>query len=76
MRARAIETQTYVIAAGQVGSHNEKRTSYGHSMVVDPWGRVIAELPGEGTEPEIAVIDIDLEYQEKIQREMPLLRRT
>jgi predicted amidohydrolase len=45
-------------------------------MVVDPWGKVIADLPGEGTEPEIAVVDIDLEYQGKIQREMPLVRRT
>lgn len=76
LRSRAIETQTYVIAAAQVGSHNEKRTSYGHSMVIDPWGEIIADLPGEGMEPEITVVDIDLEYQEKIQREMPLLRRT
>jgi predicted amidohydrolase len=76
LRSRAIETQTYVIAAAQVGSHNEKRTSYGHSMVVDPWGKVLIDMTGEGTEPEIAIVDIDLEYQEKIQREMPLLRRT
>jgi predicted amidohydrolase len=45
-------------------------------MVVDPWGKVIADLPGEGTEPEIAVVDIDLEYQEKVKSSMPLLRRT
>jgi predicted amidohydrolase len=45
-------------------------------MVVDPWGKVIVDLPGEGTEPEIAVVDIDLEYQEKIKNSMPLLRRT
>jgi deaminated glutathione amidase len=37
LRARAIETQSYVIASAQVGQHNEKRSSYGHSMVVDPW---------------------------------------
>lgn len=76
LRARAIETQTYVLAAAQVGAHNEKRVSYGHSMIVDPWGKVLAELIGEGQEPEIAVADIDLEYMEKIHREMPLLRRT
>lgn len=76
LRARAIETETYVIAAAQVGSHNEKRTSYGHSMVVDPWGKVLVDMFGEATEPEIAVVDIDLEYQKKIQKEMPLLRRT
>lgn len=45
-------------------------------MVVDPWGKVLVDMPGEGTEPQIAVVDIDLDYQEKIRREMPLLRRT
>lgn len=45
-------------------------------MAVNPWGKVIADMTGEGKETEIAVVDIDLEYQEKIQREMPLLRRT
>ncbi|KAI4127794.1 MAG: hypothetical protein LQ338_003023 [Usnochroma carphineum] len=77
LRARAIETQSYVIAAAQVGSHNEKRTSYGHSMIVSPWGDVVAELGGEKkVEPEIAVADIDLGRMEKIRKEMPLLRRT
>ncbi|KAL8672901.1 MAG: hypothetical protein Q9168_002655 [Polycauliona sp. 1 TL-2023] len=77
LRARAIETQSYVIAAAQVGSHNEKRVSYGHSMVVSPWGDIIAELGGEKKdEPEIAVGEIDLESMEKIRKEMPLLRRT
>ncbi|RDW66196.1 carbon-nitrogen hydrolase-2 [Coleophoma cylindrospora] len=76
LRARAIETQAYVIAAAQVGAHNEKRTSYGHSMVVDPWGKVLVDLPGEGTDPEMGLVDIDLDYHEKIKREMPLLRRT
>ncbi|KAL8682212.1 MAG: hypothetical protein Q9186_001750 [Xanthomendoza sp. 1 TL-2023] len=77
LRARAIETQSYVIAAAQVGSHNEKRASYGHSMIVSPWGEVVAELGGEKKdEPEIAVAEIDLENLEKIRKEMPLLRRT
>ena len=40
LRARAIETQSYVIAAAQAGAHNAKRTSYGHSMIIDPWGTV------------------------------------
>ena len=51
LKSRAIETQAYVVASAQVGSHNEKRTSYGHSMVVDPWGKVLLDLPGEGEEP-------------------------
>jgi predicted amidohydrolase len=76
LRSRAIETQTYVVASAQVGSHNEKRTSYGHSMVVDPWGKVLLDMAGEDSGPEIGIVDIDLGYQEKITKEMPLLRRT
>jgi predicted amidohydrolase len=85
LRARAIETQSYVIAAAQVGAHDEegKRRSYGHSMIVDPWGKVVAELGGDSGEGmkwsgegEIATAEIDEEYVEKIRREVPLLRRT
>ncbi|KAL5315580.1 hypothetical protein ACEPPN_016448 [Leptodophora sp. 'Broadleaf-Isolate-01'] len=76
LKARAIETQAYVIAAAQIGAHNEKRTSYGHSMVVDPWGKVLLDMTGEGSEAEIGVVDVDLAYWEKIKQEMPLLRRT
>lgn len=52
LRARAIETQSYVIAAAQVGFHNEEKTrrSYGHGMIVDPWGKVVARLGGEEDE--------------------------
>jgi predicted amidohydrolase len=84
LRARAIETQSYVIAAGQVGVHDEegKRRSYGRSMIIDPWGKIVAELArdeedGEGMDVcEIAVADIDVGYVEKIRKEVPLLRRT
>ncbi|KAF2202157.1 hydrolase, carbon-nitrogen family protein [Delitschia confertaspora ATCC 74209] len=86
LRARAIETQSYVIAAAQCGVHDAppegegKRRSYGHGMVVDPWGRVVAELGGEGGVKldigEIAVADIDLGVVEKVREEMPLARRT
>ena len=76
MRSRAIETQAYIVAAAQVGSHNAKRQSYGHSMVVDPWGKVLLDLPGDSSGPEIGIVDIDLDYREKIKSEMPLLRRT
>lgn len=78
LRARAIETQSYVVAAAQVGPHNEKRVSYGHSMIVDPWGKVICELGGvgewdaNGKEPVIGVGEVDLEELEKVRREMPL----
>ena len=75
LRARAIETQSYVIAAAQVGSHNEKRVSYGHSIIVDAWGKVVAEAGGVEEwkgEPEICVADIDIGVLEKVRREMPL----
>ncbi|MCE2781208.1 carbon-nitrogen hydrolase family protein [Limnohabitans sp.] len=49
LRARAIENQCYVLAAAQGGTHASGRQTYGHSMLIDPWGEVVAELPlGEG----------------------------
>ncbi|KAK4459717.1 carbon-nitrogen hydrolase [Cladorrhinum samala] len=76
LRARAIETQSYVIAAAQVGRHNDKRVSYGHSMIVDPWGVVLADLGDKSDEPEIATARIDHELLRKVRAEMPLNRRT
>ncbi|KAJ3490887.1 hypothetical protein NLG97_g5696 [Lecanicillium saksenae] len=85
LRARAVETQSWVVAAAQVGRHNEKRASYGRSMVVDPWGRVVMSLGGvsdeqgtasEGAEGEIGFVDIDINELERVRREMPLQRRT
>ncbi|KAK0750873.1 carbon-nitrogen hydrolase [Schizothecium vesticola] len=77
LRARAIETQSYVVAAAQVGRHNEKRVSYGHSMVVDPWGTVVAELGGgeDGGEPEIGVVEVDLGVVGRVRGGMKLVRR-
>ena len=57
LRARAIETGCYVIAAAQAGSHENGRSTYGNSMIIDPWGRVLARLGGDG--PGIAIADID-----------------
>ncbi|KAK1958529.1 carbon-nitrogen hydrolase [Colletotrichum sublineola] len=84
LRARAIETQSWVIAAAQVGAHNPKRSSYGHSMVVDPWGRVRLELGGvdgeggaeEGAEGAVGFVDVDLDEWERVRESMPLARRT
>src|SRR5580704_16797070 len=56
MRARAIENGSFVFAAAQGGSHEDGRSTYGHSLVIDPWGRVIAE---GGTEPGVVLADID-----------------
>lgn len=57
LRARAIETGSYVIAAAQGGQHANGRATYGHSLVIDPWGRVIAELAHD--EPGVLVAEID-----------------
>ncbi|KAL2896316.1 Nitrilase-like protein 2 [Bienertia sinuspersici] len=58
LRARAIENQCYVIAAAQAGKHNEKRESYGDSLIIDPWGTVIGRLPDK-LSTGIAVADLD-----------------
>ena len=75
LRARAVENQAYVIAAAQAGMHNEdgnRRTSYGHAMIIDPWGEVVAKLDdpvGTG----IAVADIDVAGRlEELEQKMPL----
>ena len=56
LRARAIETGCYIFAAAQGGRHENKRETFGHSLVVDPWGRIVAE--GD-TEPGVIFADID-----------------
>jgi predicted amidohydrolase len=56
VRARAIETGSYVIAAAQGGRHEDGRDTYGHSMIVDPWGKILAEA---GIEPGFVVAEID-----------------
>ncbi|MDA1370199.1 MAG: carbon-nitrogen hydrolase family protein [Proteobacteria bacterium] len=69
LRARAIENQCYVIAAAQGGRHNEKRETWGHSMVIDPWGSILSQIDkGEG----IALAEIDLDYLNKIRAKMPI----
>lgn len=57
LRARAIENGAFVIAAAQGGLHEDGRETYGHSLIIDPWGRVIAEA--EGNEPGIVIAEID-----------------
>ncbi|XP_073493705.1 deaminated glutathione amidase [Phyllobates terribilis] len=69
LRARAIENQCYVVAAAQTGVHNAHRTSYGHAMVVDPWGVVVAQCT-DGTG--LCYAEIDLPYLQRVRREMPV----
>ena len=76
LRARAIETQCYVIAAGQAGQHNETRVTWGHSLIVSPWGEVLVDLGQKFKGPDIGVAEIDLGFVERIRRGVPLKRRT
>ncbi len=70
VRARAIENLCYVLAAGQGGYHVNGRETYGHSMIVDPWGQVMNELAnGSG----LVCADIDLERLKNIRRTFPAL---
>jgi predicted amidohydrolase len=70
VRARAIETGAYVVAAAQGGHHEDGRDTYGHSLIVDPWGKILAEA---GTEPGIIVADIDPEASAAARRRIPAI---
>jgi predicted amidohydrolase len=70
LRARAIENQCFVIAANQVGEHAGGLRSGGRSMIVDPWGLVLAQAPDAET---IVIADLDLDRQQRIRRELPSL---
>ncbi len=70
LRARAVENQAYVLAPAQVGHHGGQRRSYGHALVVDPWGAVIAEC---GDHEGVAIADLDFTYQDQVRRGLPCL---
>jgi predicted amidohydrolase len=71
IRARAIETQCWVLAPAQWGTHDEKgkRKSYGHSLIVDPWGTIVADKGnGEG----ICLAEVDLDYSARVRMSIPV----
>jgi deaminated glutathione amidase len=71
LRARAIENQCYMLAAAQGGNHPNGRRTWGHSMLVDPWGEVKAVLPeGEG----VIVGDIEFEHLRRVRESLPALK--
>ena len=70
LRARAIENQCYVVAAGQIGDHEPRRTCFGRSMIIDPWGTVLAQAPDAVG---VVTADLDLARLEKIRTELPSL---
>ena len=70
LRARAIENLAFVVAPAQWGRHGEGRNSYGHTCVIDPWGRVMAQRArGEG----VVTARIDLDRVDRLRRELPVL---
>ncbi|MCP9266032.1 Nitrilase and fragile histidine triad fusion protein NitFhit [Dirofilaria immitis] len=69
LKARAIETQCYVVAAAQIGKHNDKRSSYGHSMVVDPWGAIVAQC---SETIDMCFAEISLSYLSEVRKLQPV----
>lgn len=72
MRARAVESFAYTVAACQGGVHDSGRRTYGHSMVVNPWGEVVAQA---GRGEAVITADIDLEELRRIRAKMPVLEQ-
>ena len=70
LRARAIENQAFVVAADQVGPHPPDKVSFGGSMIVDPWGEILARAPDEEC---FVAADLDLERQDEIREKLPSL---
>jgi predicted amidohydrolase len=70
LRARAIENQVFMVAAGQIGSHPPEHQSYGRSMIVDPWGVTLAVAPDEEC---YVAADLDLEAQARVRDKLPSL---
>ncbi|HEX2256623.1 MAG TPA: carbon-nitrogen hydrolase family protein, partial [Afifellaceae bacterium] len=71
-RARAIENGAFVISAAQAGRHADGRQTYGHSIIVDPWGEVLAEAGGDG--PEVIIAEIDPARSDEVRRKIPSLK--
>ena len=71
LRARAIENQCYVAAAAQTGRHNPRRDTFGHAMIIDPWGTVVATC-SDGTG--IAVADVDSSFIGAVRQRIPVWR--
>ncbi len=70
LRARAIENQVYMIAPDQFGKNPRSFETHGHSMIIDPWGKMLAEAP-DG--PGVVLAEIDLDYLARVREELPAL---
>ena len=71
LRARAIETGSFVLAPAQGGFHEDGRGTWGHSLAIAPWGEIIGELAHD--EPGVLVVDLDLDKVETARRAIPAL---
>lgn len=71
LKARAIETGCFVLAAAQTGTHATGRSTFGHSLAIDPWGKIIADA---GTEPGVTMVDLELDQVDKVRRKIPSLQ--
>ncbi|XHB99558.1 carbon-nitrogen hydrolase family protein [Nitratireductor sp. ac15] len=72
VRSRAIENGAFMISAAQGGLHEDGRETYGHSLIVDPWGRILAEVDGDG--PGVAIAELDLDQVTAARAKIPNLR--
>lgn len=72
LRARAIENGAYVVAAAQGGLHEDGRETYGHSLIVDPWGRILAEADHD--DPEVIIAEIDTAQSSAARKKIPNLK--
>lgn len=70
LRARAIESGLFVVAAAQAGSHEDGRRTYGHSLVVDPWGQVVLDM---AEQPGVGFVDLALERIAEVRAQIPAL---
>lgn len=70
LRARAIEAGAFVIATAQTGAHTDGRTTFGHSLVVDPWGEILLDM---GREAGLALVDIDMSRIEDVRSRVPAI---
>ena len=70
LRARAIENQAFLLAPAQFGAHGPNRASYGHAMVIDPWGTILAEC---GDHDGVALAHLDFDYQDRVRAALPVL---
>jgi len=75
LRARAIEAGAFVIAPAQAGQHADGRSTYGHSLIVDPWGEILCDMGGEtgGGEAGLAVVEMDLGRVDAVRARVPAL---